>query len=93
VVPEKVEPYLDGYKVTLQFGNVTEATLSGATVKIGWGPNGFGQTKEFQVPTSFLPGRYTRYEFALTPAKPADVKSIHVGISFTQLALGVPIDQ
>jgi hypothetical protein len=90
VAAEKVEPYLDGYKITLRFGNLSAAMFGGAKVTVDWGPNGLGSEREYQVPLNFLPGRYTEYEFALTPAKAADVKEITVSLDFTQVTLNLP---
>ena len=90
---DKVEPYLDGYKITAEIGNLSNATMTGAKVKLEWGPYGIGSSKEFDIPTEFLPGRYTRVELTAEPAKPTDVKTVRIGVTFSGLKLGVALNR
>lgn len=94
VAVTKLEPYLDGYKVTLNIGNLSNVTYTGATFKIDWGHfGGYGQEKQFTEPGDVLPGRYTQHEFALTPAKADEVKTINVSIDFSGTRLLVPLEK
>jgi hypothetical protein len=62
----KLEPFLDGYKLTLRIGNLSDATFTGPSIKIGWGPYGLGHSQDIKVPNDFLAGRFNEYEVALT---------------------------
>jgi hypothetical protein len=92
VIVDKVEPYLDGYKITAEIGNMSGATLTGAKVKIQWGPYAYGSSKEYPIATEFLPGRYTSVELIAAPAKAADVKLVGISVSFGGLKLGIPMN-
>jgi len=94
-------PYLDGFKVKLRIGNLTNAKFNGAKLNISWGPpydskkikyeewkkNQKKQT--FDLTNSFSPGTFNDIEIALTPAKSEEIKSFTVGIELNQLALRV----
>lgn len=94
-----IDPYLDGYRVTLSFGNPTTATFNGADVEVEWGLpwNTKGRTydqirtsrkkKRFSTLKHFQPGSYTLVEVSLTPATPEEVKRLSVGIDFNQISL------
>jgi len=92
-------PYLDGFKVKLRIGNLTNAHFNGAKLNVGWGPplieKNFAEwiknqkKKKIDLTTRFLSGAFTDIEIALTPAKAEDIKSITVGIELNQLSLRV----
>jgi hypothetical protein len=93
---DKIEPYLDGYKVTLSVGNPTTVTFSDATIEVEWGlPWGNGRSyvetsksrkkKTFSILKSFQPGAYTLTEVALTPAKAEEIKSLSVGVTWSKI--------
>jgi len=86
VVCRNVTPYLDGYKVQLGVGNLTNAHFNGAKMSLLWGAD-YSKTKDMSVTNSFPPGRYTNVEVVLTPAKPEDIKTFSVTFDFDQLAL------
>lgn len=86
VICNTVTPYLDGYKVKLDIGNLTSAQFNGAKIKLTWGKN-FDNTKDISITTSFPPGRYTTIEVVMTPAKPEDIKEFMVTLDFNQIAL------
>lgn len=99
---EKLEPYLDGYKATLHIGNTGMMTMLGGDFHITWGlpwntPNkklneifATRKSKKFSFAQSFLGGAYTAVEVALTPAKPEEVKTLNVGLSWNRISLRVP---
>jgi hypothetical protein len=99
---KKIEPYLDGYRVTLQVGNTTNILLNGGEFKVDWGiPWGTKgkspaeisasrRSKTFSVTKDFYPGANTIVDFALTPAKPEDVKSLIIGIEWNLLSMQRP---
>lgn len=90
-------PYLDGFKVKLRIGNLTNANFNGAKLKVAWGPpfnaqnveewSNAQKTKEIDMTTQFRSGAFTDVEIALTPAKADEIKSFTVGIELNQLAL------
>ena len=90
-------PYLDGYKVKLRIGNLTNANFNGAKVKLGWGPpfdaknyqewSKAQKSKEVDITTKLASGAFTDVEVSLTPAKPEEVKSFTVGFTLNQLEL------
>lgn len=96
---KKIEPYLDGYRVTLEIGNPTHVLMRGGDFQINWGipwntkGKNFAEisasqhNKKFSIPRDFPPGAYTAVDFALTPAKPEEVKSISVGITWNTISL------
>ena len=96
---KKIEPYLDGYRVTLEVGNPTNILLRGGDFQINWGipwntkGKDFAEisasqhNKKFSVPKDFPPGAYTAVDLALTPAKPEEVKSLSVGITWNTISL------
>ena len=81
-----VTPYLDGFKVVLQIGNLTSADFEGAEISVAWG-SPFKNRKEFKLLNRFSAGSFSDAEVALTPAKAEDVKKLIVGISVNQLVL------
>lgn len=92
-------PYLDGFKVKLRIGNLTNADFNGAKLNIAWGPpfdeKNFNfeewsknqKKKGVDLTTRFRSGAFTDVEIVLTPAKAAEIKSFTVGIELNQLAL------
>lgn len=94
-----VTPYLDGFKVKLRVGNLTNADFNGAKLKLAWGPPFDGNSheewekaqkkKEMSVTNRFASGSFTDVEVILTPAKPEEIKSFAVGFELDQLQLRV----
>jgi len=98
-----VTPYLDGFKVKLSIGNLTNATFHGTKLKVTWGPpipswdssNSKERAKAWKarksqtldLTTMLYPGQYSRAEVTLTPAKPEEVKSLEVGLELNVLSL------
>jgi hypothetical protein len=94
-------PYLDGFKIKLRIGNLTNAKFNGAKLNISWGPPYDNKNSNYEewsknqkkktvdLTTSFSPGAFNDIEIALTPAKAEEIKSFTVGIELNQLALRV----
>jgi len=92
-------PYLDGFKVKLRIGNLTNADFNGAKLNVAWGPpfdeKNFNfeewsknqKKKQIDLTTRFHSGAFTDVEITLTPAKAEEIKSFTVGIELNQLAL------
>lgn len=86
VACKNVTPYLDGYKVQLNIGNLTSVKFNGAKISLLWGTE-YNHNKEMSVTNSFFPGRFTTVEIVMTPAKPEDIKTFSVILDFDQMAL------
>jgi hypothetical protein len=91
-------PYLDGYKIKLRIGNLTNANFNGAKLNVGWGLpysqnvnintwSKSQKTKTFDLTNVIRSGSFTDMEVALTPAKPDEIKQFTVGIELNILAL------
>ena len=90
-------PYLDGYKVKLRIGNLTNANFNGAKLKLGWGPpydpkkpedwEKSQKKREISITSKLASGSFTEVEVILTPAKPEEIKSFTVGFELDQLEL------
>ncbi|MEI7464286.1 MAG: hypothetical protein WCJ87_02995 [Burkholderiales bacterium] len=94
-----VTPYLDGHKVKIRIGNLTNASFDDPKLKLSWGP-AFDAEKpddweknqkkrEVSLTESLLSGSFTDVEVILTPSKPEDIKSISVGFELDKLKLRV----
>lgn len=102
VTIQKLDPYLDGYRATLNIGNPHSLTMHGGDFQISWGLpwNTKGKTfdeikasrrsKDFSIVKDFPPGAYTAVEVALTPARPEEVKDIFVEITWNRISLRRP---
>jgi hypothetical protein len=80
---ENVTPYVDGFRVTCNFGNPTTATYNGFKLKAKWGPRydrraknrnytswqGSLREKELDLPDHLQSGAWNRVSFVLSPAK------------------------
>jgi len=92
-------PYLDGYKINLRIGNLTNANFNGAKLKLGWGPpydpkkheewEKAQKKREISITNKLASGSFTDVEVILTPAKPDEIKSFTVGFELDQLELRV----
>lgn len=85
VVLEKLEPYLDGYVVTMRVGNPSTAGYSGIKGKVKWGhqydstkPDDYNalREKEIDLKDTLAPGAWTLVKFNIAPARPEDVRRI-----------------
>lgn len=95
-------PYLDGFKVKLRIGNLTNANFNWAKLNVSWGPplddknsknieewSKNQRQKEIDLTKGFPSGAFTDVEIVLTPAKAEDIKTFSVGIELNQLSLRV----
>lgn len=81
-----VAAYANGSKVTLQFGNLTSATVDGLKAKIEWGPvdekgtpkNSEVKSKEFSATESLLPGNWNSTEIVLEGVPPTALGFVRV---------------
>ena len=81
-----VAAYANGSKVTLQFGNLTSATIDGLKATVEWGPtdkdgtpnNVEAKSKEFSPTESLLPGAWNTTEIILEGVPPASLGFVRV---------------
>jgi hypothetical protein len=77
---ENVEPYANGTRVTVQFGNTTGATINGLEATIEWGMvdsagspvNATGKSKQVTVTQALRAGSWTQEKFVLESILPQD---------------------
>jgi hypothetical protein len=95
-VLEKVEPYLDGYTISIRFGNPTTATYSGIKGKVQWGrkldfkkDEAYNKLSEkmIDLPDSIPAGRWTSVKFNVVPATAEQVRRIVLDPTFDMLSL------
>ena len=99
---EDVSPYLDGYKVSLDIGNPSNATLNNCSIKVEWGTefdwskyteasykewqNTLHQ-KEVSFTDSLLRGAWNKEELFITPATAAELKYFKLSVLSKGLSL------
>lgn len=86
---QSVEPYLEGYKVVLQIGNLTAVDLEDVKVKVQWGKPGWFESGRQEAPVGPLKektvtgatlraGAYSSVEVVIAPAAPDEVRQLSV---------------
>lgn len=78
------KPYLDGYQIKLQIGNLTSFVFNGAKLNVQWGAT-LNKTSNFDVTNRLVPGAWNYVYITLDPAKAADVKTILVQITLNEV--------
>jgi hypothetical protein len=103
---DKVEPYLDGFKIYLQIGNPMAVIYNGCELKVkyakefneqdGWDKyEDWKKTvkeKQFQVTNQLLPGQWNNVDIVIASVKPDEMKHLEVFIETNNVVLGVPGD-
>ncbi|MEX1245035.1 MAG: hypothetical protein WEB59_06275 [Thermoanaerobaculia bacterium] len=100
------EPYLDGFRITLEIGNITSATYHGFELDAEWPPaipekpdadnmetwskKTEAQKRKFSFTDDLTPGAWTRVRLSLTPAAAEDVKAIEISMETSQIGLRKP---
>jgi hypothetical protein len=93
---QNVTPYVDGFRVTCNFGNPSSATFNGFKLKAKWGPRlpkdknmtiaqweAANREKELSLTNILQAGSWNPVSFVLSPAKPEE---------FGRLALSMDTD-
>ena len=94
----KLDPYLDGYKVTLEIGNILSATFNGFDLTAIWGPrfktggdygswNKARKMKTFSQLGNLLPNRWTDIEIIFPATEAKDVGSIEIQVVINKISL------
>lgn len=76
-----VRPYANGSKITLQFGNLTSATIDGLKTKLEWGPvdkdgmpsNTAAKSREVVFNEPLISGSWTSSDVVLEGIPPTDL--------------------
>lgn len=76
-----VLPYANGSKITLQFGNLTSATIDGLKIKLEWGPvdkeglpiNEKTKSRDVVFNESLISGNWTNSDVVLEGIPPTDL--------------------
>ena len=87
VILRSAEPYLDGYKLIISFGNPYACELKGLEVTASVGTN---KMQKFSFPSAFKSGWWTDVELILSPARSEDLKHIELWADTDTVSLYVP---
>ena len=90
-----IQPYLDGYKVDLNIGNLSYASYNGFTITAKWrkdifdfmGTNNNSQIHDFTFTNELKPGSWIKVEFVATPAKADEFKYLELSIETNTVSL------
>jgi len=86
-----VEPYLDGFKVNFEIGNLSNAVFKGFTLRFGWSSREITDPYIYKTQTftaSLLPNRWNRVEVIIPNAKPSSVALITLKLSTNTVTFG-----
>ncbi len=83
---QNIEAYANGSRVTLQFGNLTSATINGAKVKVEWGTvdakgipdNVAAKSRDLTFTQSLGSGKWTNTQVVLEGVPPTDLGFVRV---------------
>lgn len=84
VACERIEPYLEGYKLTLSLGNPHTVTFSNLNGSVGYGDTGaraWVQTKDWSTVGGAKAGSWTSVTVAITPAEAKDLRYVYLTFS------------
>lgn len=100
---ENAEPYLDGYRVAIEIGNLSSARYVGFKLDTTWGPRydweksteesykkweELRQKKEFTFTNPLLPGTWNKVELILPATKASQVGFIELSITTDTISFG-----
>lgn len=83
---ENVQAYANGSRITLQFGNLTSATVNGAKVKVEWGSvdakgspnNESARSRDVTFTQALRSGRWTNAPIVLEGVPPTELGFVRV---------------
>jgi hypothetical protein len=101
VTVKNVAPYVDGFRITCNFGNPSSATFAGFKLTAKWGPRQdvskkdfkFSQwraslrEKELSLTDSLLPGSWNPVTFVLAPARADEFGYLELSITTDNIRL------
>ena len=102
---EKVEPYLDGYKLELGIANPHLMTFKGLEVSATWAPRlaAYGgkysewlqknRTQKFSLTDDLLPGRWNSISLILPATKPEDFGYLRFSLDTNIISLGAALSK
>jgi len=98
---QNVTPYVDGFRVTCNFGNPSSVTFNGFTLKVKWGPRfDFKVTgmklaewqaslreREVSLTSSLQGGYWNRVSFVVSPAKAEEFGYLELSMKTDSVSL------
>ena len=98
VVCNRITPFLDGYKLYLSIGNLTSVWFNGAKLHVSWGlpwssdlsTEQYQQSQheeDVEITQTLRPGAYTQVVVTATPAIPAAIHEVTVGITLNKISM------
>lgn len=100
---ESATPYLDGYKIDFQIGDLQGVTYDGVTVTLKWGPpatpstytnqtamvawQNAQKTKIEKLPFQLLAGCWNNAEMIVTPATTEELRNLQISIETSAVSL------
>lgn len=95
---EDIQPYVNGYKLTINVGNPLQITYNGITCKLKWGRNRGNQenyeawdallrSRDVPVLKDILPGTWNKVDVQLVPASAEELEYINLRIETNQVGL------
>jgi hypothetical protein len=96
---KNVQPYVDGFRVTCNFGNPSSATFAGFKLKTKWGPRRdfkkmkVGEweaqlrEKELALTDTLRAGSWNPISFVLSPAKPEEFGYLELSVETNTISL------
>jgi hypothetical protein len=97
---DKVEPFLDGYRITLKLGNPYVVLFKDIKLKVEWNkripsnPSSYEawvretRTQEFSDTTDLGVGQWTRFSLVLAATKPDQLGYLNVKLSIGAVSMG-----
>lgn len=74
VACEKIEPYLEGYKITVAIGNPYSLTYVNVAGTLYYWESALGKTAKFE--TTLLPGQWNKAVVTVNPASASSVRDL-----------------
>lgn len=101
LILEKTEQFSDGYKLYFRLGNPQTCIYSGFNVKLRWGAKYNDQDKtiskedwekslknsDMSFQNILIPGQWTSFEIAISPAKPEEIEYVEIKIQAEQISM------
>ena len=101
LILDKTEPFSDGYKLYFRLGNPQNCIYSGYNIKMRWGNKYNDQDKtiskedwekslkssELSFQNMLIPGQWTGFEIAISPAKPEEIEYVEIKVQAEQISM------
>lgn len=81
---DKVEKYLDGYKLYINIGNPYVSKFDDINIIVSWGNS---KPKEYQLTGSAFGAKWNKFEIFINPASEKDLEKISIVMDFPKVSL------